>query len=957
MPRISPILTNFTAGEWSPQLYGRVDLAQYPNACRTMKNFIPRVHGGAQFRPGTTFIADCKDSTKKARLIPFQYSTSQAYVLEMGDGYLRFFKDQGVIVSSGTTPYEITTIFAVADVPFVRYCQDKDLMYLFHNVYFPQKLIRLAHNSWSIANVPFECGPFLPANKNGEVGSDLITNGDFEADSGCTDVGTPLIQKRTDFRSYKNTYSRTLVASAANDGFKMTAFTSVNSATYRLRARIYKLYGDIKITVRKGDNSGDLLSDTITDLGNDEWIEVERYFSEGAASGGAGAFVQFTDPGAVEFNTNLILNGTFETPWSWTPIGTDLSERSTGASHAGAYGWKLHQTSPGVPVGVRSDAFITETERVYRITFWVLPTNLTVNGIALIITRGDASESVTHVFEGLNVGTWNERVYDYIETKGGAAAYIQFNTTTLGDPLQDIYIDDVTMTCFKRQVFVDQVELYRVESTTITPSAKTGAGITLTASSAIFSASHIGAFWSITHAAVTGYVKIVSFTSSTVVVADVLVDLGDTTATTIWREGAWSALNGYPACGNFYEQRLICGNSPLNPDAVWGSKVTEYEDFTPGILATDSFAYNLQSDIVRWIASLGQLVIGTVNKEFRLGAQGSADALTPTNVKMTGQSRKGSADIMPIDLGNAIIFAQRHGEADQPGRRVRELTYNYINDAYDGKELTLLSEHITGAGIVDWALMNAPYQILWCVTEGGVLIGLTYEKEQNVIAWHRHETDGLVESVCVIPGENQDELWMIVNRTIGGVAKRYIEVMADFDWGTDQADCFFVDSGLTYDSTPATVFSGLDHLEGETVAILADGVVQTPQVVTGGSITLATAASVVHVGLPYTGVLAPMDLDGGAMEGTGQGKLKRLHGVAVNFYKTLGGYIGADEVTMEELEFPSPTAVPQPLYSGIKDDFTFPADWALEGRIVIKQTDPLPMTVLSIMPRLRTEDR
>jgi hypothetical protein len=229
-----------------------------------------------------------------------------------------------------------------------------------------------------------------------------------------------------------------------------------------------------------------------------------------------------------------------------------------------------------------------------------------------------------------------------------------------------------------------------------------------------------------------------------------------------------------------------------------------------------------------------------------------------------------------------------------------------------------------------------------------------------VIGWHYHPMDGLVEDICVIPGDNQDDLYMIVNRTIDGVTKRYIEVMSDFNYGTDPKDAFFVDCGLSYDGTPISSVSGLDHLEGKTVAVLADGIVQTQKTVSSGAITLDTAASVIHVGLPYTSEIEPLDLQGGSIEGTSQGKIKRIHGVALYLYNSMGGEIGQDADTTERIFYKEETdgaGEQLDLFTGIKDDFNFSGDWQLEGRVYIKHDDPLPFTVLSILPRFRTEDR
>lgn len=960
MPRVSPAISNLTAGEWSPQMFGQIDLASYPNACRLMRNFVCRVHGGAQKRPGTIFVAEVKDSTKATRLIPFQYSTEQAYVIEMGDSYMRFLKDRGQIVTGGTTAYEIGSAFSAAAVPYVRFCQDKDLMYLFEQTIHPQKLIRYDDDDWAISNVPFINGPFRPQSTSQDVGADLIVNGGFEADSGCTSVGSPLIQKRTNVRAYQGTYARALVAAAANDGFKLTAYTSVNSTTYRLRFRIYKLDGAVTYTIRKGDDSGDLITESITTLENDQWIEVERYFTEGSATGGTKAYVKFTDAAAPTYDDNLVTNSGFETSNSWYKVPSDsvISNYSTEQYHGGTRSWKILKNYGIITHGFRSDPFITETDRVYKVSFWFRTSS--EQDVKMTITRGSGADTLEHTFTGLD-GDWQEVTYNYVETAGGNAAFIQFNAVSSATTAS-MYFDDVTITPYKRQYFIDEVELYAVDTVTVTPNAKTGSGIYVVSSGTPFSVDQIGSFLRITHASVTGYVKIVNYVAANWVVADVIVELGDTTATTDWSEGAWSLKNGYPSCGAFYEQRLMCGGTANDPDALWGSKSTEYENFTPGVLDADPVSYKLQSDVIRWIAAMTQLVVGTVNAEYRLGAQSNNDAITPTNVKMTPQSRKGSADSEPVNCGNTILFVQRRGAAENYGKKLRELSYNYISDAYDGLDLSLFAEHITGTGIKRMVFMSSPYPILWAITGDGKLIGMTYEREQKVIGWHYHPMDGLVEDICVIPGDNQDDLYMIVNRTIGGVAKRYIEVMADFDWGTDQKDCYFVDCGLSYDGTPVTSVSGLDHLEGETVAVLADGIVQTQKVVSGGAITLDTAASVIHVGLPYTSELEPLDLQGGSIEGTSQGKYKRIHGVALSLYQSMGGEIGQDSSHTERIFFKEEAdaldaGTAATLYTDIKDDFNFQGDWQLSGKVYIKHADPLPFTVLSILPRFRTEDR
>lgn len=978
MPRVSPAITNFTAGEYSPQMFGQIDLAMYPNACRLMRNMICRVHGGAQKRPGTIFVAEVKDNTKETRLIPFQYSTEQAYVLEFGDSYIRVFMDRGQVLNDDSSIYETGTPYSNNDIGLVRFVQDKDIMYLLLSTVPIKKLTRNDHNLWTLINAPISGGPFLTTNSESEIGSNLVINGTMEEDDHWDPVGTPVIVARDKGRVYKGLYSFKIVA-LEDSGMRSESFTTVTSTNYILRLRVFTDAEKIKIKVHQGSDSGTwAFESTIENIPKGEWTEIERRYTETA--GGSGAYIEVLGALAAVTYKSVYpvvysLEGVKATsyhdtsfyPYIATNPGYTLLGTDTDTS------WLSRNSDPQ-----RFHIDLGEKKAISRIYY--------ENGHH---TGGDTNRGVQNftIWGTNSVDSFNELEYavdtGWTQLTAAETHFERHSATNVADPQYILltagglyqyyafkFADNYGGTYFNIRrielqtydavdINVDEVEIMEVVTLLLTPSAKTG-NITITASKDMFVAGHIDSLFRITHGEVSGIVKITGVTSGTVAAATVEIDLGSTDATGLWQEGAWSDKNGYPSCGAFYEQRLIVGSSKNDEDAVWGSKPTEYENFTPGVLDDDPIGYKLQSDIIRWLAPMGQLVVGTVNSEYRLGAQNSSDAVTPTNVKLTQQSRKGSSDLEPVNVGNAILFVQRRGNAGNYGTKLRELSYNYVNDSYDGIDLTLFAEHITGAGLKRIAFMSSPYPIVWGATADGKLIGMTYEREQKVIGWHYHPMDGLVEDICVIPGENQDDLYMIVNRTIGGVTKRFIEVMSDFDYGTDLDDAYFVDCGLTYDGTPVSSVSGLDHLEGEMVAVLADGIVQTQKVVTSGALTLDTAASVVHVGLPYTSELEPLDLQGGSIEGTSQGKIKRIHGVALYLYNSMGGEIGQDEDTTERIFYKEETegeGEQLDLFTGIKDDFNFSGDWQLEGRVYIKHDDPLPFTVLSILPRFRTEDR
>jgi len=223
-----------------------------------------------------------------------------------------------------------------------------------------------------------------------------------------------------------------------------------------------------------------------------------------------------------------------------------------------------------------------------------------------------------------------------------------------------------------------------------------------------------------------------------------------------------------------------------------------------------------------------------------------------------------------------------------------------------------------------------------------------------------------VESVASIPTDSdEDQLYLIVKRTIDGTTRRYVEFLQPFDYGSDQADAFYVDSGLTYDGTSTTAITGLEHLENESVTILADGAthpvksVASGPVMTGGSLTLDRAATKAQIGLPYNSTLQTMRIEGrGSDEGTSQSRTKRINEVTLRLYKSVGVTVGSKLTNMERIPFRSSAAsmdAAVPAFTGDKK-IEFRGDFETDGYIYVQQTQPLPLTILSIYPRVMTND-
>lgn len=476
-----------------------------------------------------------------------------------------------------------------------------------------------------------------------------------------------------------------------------------------------------------------------------------------------------------------------------------------------------------------------------------------------------------------------------------------------------------------------------------------------------------------------GIARITAYTSATQATADVMVDtanglfqlpfdvVGSGKTTNRWQLGAWSGTTEYPASVTFYLSRLFFAGK----QRLWGSVPDDFEnmagDFFGEITADNAIWRRVAAEDVndiQWIIGSDKLIIGTGGGEFVAGAISTSSAMGPQNFEIQRQSKKRVRGVQPVAVGTSICYVQR------AGRKLLSLNYAIESDRFKSTDLAVLAERITRTGIIAMAYQGEPYSIVWCVLSDGKLLGFTYDQDQEVTGWHRHPIggNGFVEDVNVIPSPDgsREEVWIVVRRTINAQTHRYVEYLErpwegpdeDGTGGDLQADAFYVDAGLTYSGVPVTHISGLDHLEGMVVDILADGAVQPSKTVASGAITLDRAASKVQAGLKAPARLVTMRLEAGSQDGTSQGKTKRIHAAKVRFLETLGGTVGQYGGRMDDISLRNPATPmnsPPPIASG-DQDVDFPGDYDSDCRIEIRQDQPLPMTVAAIMPRLRTYD-
>lgn len=539
---------------------------------------------------------------------------------------------------------------------------------------------------------------------------------------------------------------------------------------------------------------------------------------------------------------------------------------------------------------------------------------------------------------------------------------------------------------------------YEVENTDknkkLKVGAKTGTGIALTANFDCFNANMVGRVVRLTISKKPGWGVITAVTDAKNAKIDIKKDIADTSETISWRLGAWYGTEGdgttshYPAAVAFHMERLYFGGGLYTPQTVQGSRPGDFPVFSPTDdedLVTDDMAvmFSLATDELNsivWLKSTDSLYIGTIGPEFKLTVSGS-EVITPSNFQFQRISNYGSSRVEPQFIGNSIIFSQNSL------RTLRELTYNFSTDKYVAQDISVLGEHLTAPGLNSFNFQQEPHSIIWATQQvrenqladtieraGGRLIGLTYDKEQNVMAWHRHTIGGTeveIESVeCVFNDTiQQDQVWFCCRRKVNNQYVRTVEVIdKDFRMESPLEEMYFVDCGIKYNAYKLPKdhedyglgvkhLKGLNWLAGEKVRITVDGAMHPDKIVNeDGTLDLEYEGKFITVGLYAPAKYQSLYLDPEA-GGTNfaQGHMQNIPKALIRFYRTMGGKFGPTFDKMEPIEYRTPqdamdTAVP--LFTGEKT-VHFPSEWAHNSQVCVVQDDPLPMTILAILPEIK----
>jgi hypothetical protein len=893
MARFEFLQPSFAAGELSSRLYGRTDFPKYASGAEAIENFIVRPEGGLMRRHGTRFLGETKDHTKQSRLIPFVFSTVQAYMLEFGAGYIRVWKDYAPVTSSTKTITGITQANPAVVTAVAHGFATNDRVIVTNVAGMGQVNNREFTVGTTTANT-FELTAI------DATGYDAYVSGGTA--SKIYEIATPYLESELS----------ALVTSQSADTLYIA---HPKHAPRALTRTDHAAWTFVPVALDRGPfaalNGNDSLRVMCTLTGNS--------YQPGAAVSikASGPIFSLAHEGSYFYMREIYLDQLAVSPWASTlaintAIGTQVS------SNGNVY--SLVDVGAGTSTGS------------------VIPSH----------TEGDAWDNP------VGSGTTNYKKWRYLHSRW---AVVRLNTYTDAKNMSGTI---VTYLC-----------------NGLAPATKTITNVTNNAGLCRITASghgyNEGDYVSISGVGgatqANGDWKVVNVTTTQFDLAGSTAPSAYTSggtarrySTWLWAHSAFSIARGYPAAVALHEQRLVFANTAQQPFGLWASASGDYANFLPGTRDDETIAYNIaanQADPIRWLTSGSDLLIGTLSQEFAAYGGGLGDPITPSNTRIVPQSGEGSNGVQPAKVGIETLFVNR------AGRKVFSLGNQSDVGSYVSTDLLELAEHLTlSTTITRIAWARNPASLLWCLRADGMLIALTYRREQQIYAWTKHPMSGAVESIAVIPSSPQgtaDDLWLIVNRTVNGQTRRYVEYLAPAFEPANAQDkelMGFVDSALQYKGAPATVLGGLFHLEGETVKIVADGALQTDRVVTGGKITLDKPAEVVWAGLAYTSRLRTLRLDVPAM-GTAQGKIKRIPRVTVRVHNAIGGAVGpGNEATLEELvrrDLADPPDASPPMRSGDVDVY-LAGDFDLDGRLAIVQAEPMPLDILSIMPVIAIAD-
>jgi hypothetical protein len=968
MPTTRTFFRSFAGGELSPEMFGRIDDVKFQTGAAKLRNFIAMPQGPAENRPGTAFVRAVKNSAKRTRLIPFTYSTTQTMVLELGDGYIRFHTQGATLLVGAPSAFSTTKTITAVNTATETVTSNA-------HGYANGTPIQIAATTTIPAGLSALTTYYVVGATTNTFQFSLTVGGaaiDITS-AGAGTITTNQVYSLGDLVSSGGSNYYCILASTGNLPSNATYWYPIPSAAYEIPTP----YAEADLFDLHYVQSADVLTIVHPNY-------APRELRRLGATTWTLSTISFVSPiPAPAAPTVAAVRG----------IGVNISG-ITQANPAVITVVAAHQFQLGDPINISGVVGMTQ-----------------INGWYTVSDITPSTELKLHVYAtGVDVDSTAYGAY----ASGGTVQY--------GNQTNDL------------------TNFYKLTSIATNGFDESVASV---AGSVANNLSVSGASNNLSWVAVPGalrynvykqqsglYGYIGQTEGTTFNDNNIAPDMGITPPIV---DPVFASAGNYPQAVSYFEQRRVFAGTTNEPQSMWMTRSGTESDMSYSLPVKDDDRINFrvaarEANTIRHVIPLTQLILLTSAAEWRVSPINS-DAITPTTVSVRPQSYVGASNVQPEIINNSMVYCAARGG------HVRELGYSWQSNGFITGDLSIRAAHLfDNFNIVDMCYAKSPQPLLWFVSTTGKLLGLTYVPEQQIGAWHQHDTDGVFESCTVVAEGNEDSLYVIVRRTINGNSVRYVERMATRQVNLLK-DCFFVDAGSTFNgtnltamtvtvtggtswgpdevltitassnlfvwpgttdvgdaivltdstgasyrlkilatssptvatakvdkvipvalrATPTVVWafardtvSGLSHLEGKTVSILADGAVMPQVVVTGGVAVLERASVVVHVGLPYQSDLQtlPVSLN---IDAFAQGRVKNVNQSWIRVFQSSGIFVGPDANKLTEVK--QRTTEPYGSPPALKSDEVSVAmtpTWAQSGQIYIRQSDPLPLTIVGI---------
>ena len=917
---------SFNSGEISPDVANRTDLDKFRSALLKARNCFVKPYGAVYRRPGTRFVAETKYPGKKCILHEFDYNATISYLLEIGVGYIRVYKDNTYM------NVEVATPFTEEDLDNLRFAQSADTLFIASGTHNVQLLQRYTDVDWRLSEMDLSSPYFDVANgSEGLNGNVPVYNPSIKLNLMFSTQGSFIFTAPA-----TGTYTIVIAGSGGagisvshgGDGWGQWlangGSAEIKTVTMRLTAG----------TVYRG---------VVGSRPNNLWYEGD--YNRNAPDGGTSSFngQSARGGGGANYHTDYREGG----PTGYTNNGTNYGSGPAGGSFKwhdkgvvdsetqpkGGYvniscdikGDNNYRADGLWPSGVTGNITLNSSTRLFRAglvgscvkLYHNMPSQTvtiesTGSATSAAVLAGKAWKCVTH-------GKWGGTITLEASTDGQTWRQYRVYTSKYADNNGDFNASETGT--------VDEYTYIRVKT------AITGGTVTVDLTRMTY-----------THE---GYAQITKYVSDTQAQAKVIKQFGSTEKTALYSMSCWCPEYGYPRCVGFFQDRLILASNKLYPYAVWMSRTGDYYNFSvekaDGKVTDDSAIMlslvNRKEYAIQHIVAFTDLFIFTDGNEWIISG---SSTVTPTAASPRVQSARGCEGAEPILVGGRIVYIQRRGTS------VRDFAYSYDTDNYDGADLSILAKHLTeNRQMVDGAYQQDPNSMLYFITSDGKINMLTYVANQKVYAWSSVDSNGKFESVVNLVSGYRDTVYVVVSRELNGNTKRFIEYFSDYPDTEDWMEYSMLDCSEQWRSElRSSSIAGLERFAGGKVDVLADGEYYKDISVDGnGGIVLPKEVSKATIGLRYTSEIETPNLEVNGQ--TVQGKYKKVSEAILRLTRSQGGEIGNSSSFVDPIVYPEDGLYSGDLETVVPNQPT--GGYEKLGRVYIKLDEPYPFELSGVI--------